>query len=316
MDNQTIREYYSVVIHRVDRVGLLEILDKTIANEVIILSELEWELPGLTTDVLTAYKNRNVNIKVVLGSFDTSTEYETIYWPTFWINWAHENLRYVTVNKFDGTNIKYPFISLNNRSHYHRCVFIDEMAKQDLIDKGVVTWVKHLNENFDFPYKHFDNRQLLLNDEFNNKLNSFLIPEEYNQSLFHVITEATHKATFITEKTVIPTLLKKPYIVIGSHGYNSRLIDLGFKLYDEIFDYSFDNELDLFKRTELFVNNVNRTLNINLTDMYNLLVPKIEYNYNRALEIINDKSLIPEIIKECKGIDDMILGRYKRFIND
>lgn len=319
MDNQTIKEYYSVVIHNVNSTGLLDILDNTKANEVVILSELEWELPGLTNEVLTAYKNKNVNIKVVLGSFDTNTEYETIYWPTHWINWARQNLTHVNVPEFNINNVKHPFISLNNRCHYHRCVFIDEMAKQNLLDKGIVTWVKHLNENSNFSYKHFDNRQLLLNDNFNNKLDSFLIPEEYNQSLFHVVTEATHKAAFITEKTVIPTLLKKPYIVIGSQGYNNRLVELGFKLYDEVFDYSFDNEPDIFKRTELYVNNVRNMLNLDLVQTYNLLLPKIIYNYNHALNIIKDKSLIPSVIKDCvdnNGIDNMILGRYQRFLYD
>ena len=319
MDNKIVTEYYSVVLHRVDSTGLLDILDKTNANEIIILSELEWELPGLTQDVLLAYKNKNVKIKVVLGSSNTVTEYETIYWATYWINWTHENLRYVVAPEFDINNVKYPFISLNNRSHYHRCVFIDEMAKQDLLNKGIVTWVKHLNENPNFPYKHFDNRQLLLNDNFDKKLDSFLIPEEYNLSLFHVVTEATHKATFITEKTMIPTLLKKPYLVIGPAGYNRKLAELGFQLYDEIFDYSFDIESDIFKRTELFVNNINKILTIDLAEAYKLILPKIIYNYNHAFQIIKDKSFIPDIIKKCaidKGIDKMILMRYERFLND
>jgi hypothetical protein len=219
----------------------------------------------------------------------------------------------------DKDNFKHKFISLNNRSHFHRCVFIDEMAKQDLLDKGVVTWVKHLNENSDFPYKHFDNRQLLLSDNFDKRLDSFLIPEEYNLSLFHVVTEATHKATFITEKTMIPTLLKKPYIVIGSQGYNSKLVELGFKLYDEIFDYSFDLEPDIFKRTELFVKNINKILTIDLVEAYKLIIPKIIYNYNHAFEIMKNKSFIPDVIKKCaadKGIDNMILIRYERFLND
>jgi hypothetical protein len=319
MDNKAMTEYYSVVIHKLDAAGLLTILDNTKANEVVIFSEIEWEFPGLTRHVLTEYKNKNVNIKVVLGSFNTVTEYETIYWPTHWINWARTNLKYVTVTEFDIEKVKYPFISLNNRSHYHRCVFIDEMAKQNLLDKGIVTWVKHLNENPNYPYKYFDNRQILLNDGFDKKLDSFLIPEEYNQSLFHIVTEATDKAAFITEKTIIPTLLKKPYIAIGSHEYNRRLVELGFKLYDEIFDYTFDSEPDIFKRTELFVNSINSILNIDLGQAYNLLLPKIIYNYNHALTIIKDKSLIPNIVKECvanNGIDNMILGRYQRFLHD
>lgn len=319
MDNKNITEYYSVVTDRVDKIGLLNILNNTTANNIVILSELEWELPNLTDDILNAYKNKNVNIKVVLGSFDTKTNYETIYWPTFWINWARENLRNVPVVNFDIKNVKYPFITLNNRSHYHRCVFIDEMSKQSLLDKGIVTWVKHLNENSNFPYKHFDNRKILLNDEFETKLDSFLIPNEYQLSLFHVVTEATHKVSFITEKTVIPTLLKKPYIVLGSMGFNKRLTDLGFKLYDELFDYSFDSEPDIFKRTELFVQNVKKIVNLNLLEAYNFIQPKIFHNYNRAIEISNDKTLVPTIIKDClvkRSVNKMILTRYERFLND
>jgi hypothetical protein len=310
------REYYSVVNHDVSTPGLLSILDKTTADEIVILSELEWELPGLTEEVLLQYTNKNKKIKTVLGSFDTINEFDNIYWPTFWINWTYENLRYVNVPDIDLT---YPFISLNNRSHYHRCVFIDEMAKQNLLDKGIVTWVKHLNENSNFPYKYFDNNQIILSDDFKNKLDSFLIPPEYNQSLFHIVTEATHKANFITEKTMIPTYLKKPYIVLGSQGYNKKLTDLGFKLYDEIFDYSYDDEPDIFKRTEMYVSNVHKTLNLDLLEVYNLLLPKLTHNYDRAIEIKKDKSFIPNIIKQCveeNDISDSIYGRYYRFLND
>ena len=37
MDNKVVTEYYSVVIHRVDSIGLLDILNRTTANEIIIL---------------------------------------------------------------------------------------------------------------------------------------------------------------------------------------------------------------------------------------------------------------------------------------
>lgn len=312
-------EYYSIVNHPTNKQGLLSILQNTKADEVVILSELEWEVPNITSEIVNEFKNKNVKLTVVLGSYDTlNCEANIIYWPTFWINWTRENLKWVKVSDFDINLVKYPFISLNNRSHYHRCVFIDEMAKNNLIDKGIVTWVKHLNENSNFPYNHFDNRQLLLNDDFKQKLDSFLIPIEYNQSLFHVITEATHKSLFITEKTIIPTLLKKPYIVLGKEGFNRKLLDLGFKLYDEIFDYSFDSEPDIFKRTEMFVKNVEKLPKLDLQETYRILVPKIMYNYNRANEIANDHSFIPDIIKQCVKENDMtdsVYGRYHGFLN-
>jgi hypothetical protein len=313
-------EYYSVVTNNVTSTGLLDILEKTTANQVVIMSELEWELPGLTIDVIQAYKNRNVDLSVLLCGFDTPNSYQgNIFWPTYWVNWSHECLRCVKVDEFDIDKVTKPFITLNNRSHYHRCVFIDEMAKKNLIDKGVVSWVKHLNENSDYPYKHFDNRQILLNDDFNNKLDSFLIPDQYNTSLFNVVVEATSQSVFITEKTIIPTFLKKPYIVLGAQGFNSKLVELGFKLYDEVFDYSFDNESDIFKRTELFVNNVHKTLEIDLKKTYEIILPKIIYNYNRAHEIVKDKTLIPDIVKECAAqadIDHSVFSRYIKFLND
>jgi hypothetical protein len=162
---------------------------------------------------------------------------------------------------------------------------------------------------------------MLLSDDFVTKLDSFLIPTEYNQSLFHVVTEATHKSNFITEKTMIPTLLKKPYIVLGKEGFNSKLVELGFQLYDEVFDYSFDSESDIFKRTEMFVNNVNKISKMDYLDlksMYHTLLPKIIHNYNRAIEISKDHSYIPDTIKECVKVCDTghsVYGRYLRFLN-
>lgn len=312
------REYYSIVTDNLSPDSLTSILEDTKATEIVILSELEWEFPSLTVDIVNQYKDKK--IKVVLGSFDTINEYaETIYWPTFWINWTYENLRYVKVPDID---LKYPFISLNNRSHLHRCIFIDEMAKHNLIDKGIVTWVKHLNENSDYPYKHFDNKQLLLEDDFKTKLDSFLIPKEYNQSLFHVVTEATHHAAFITEKTAIPLYLKKPFFVLASPGFYKHWTNLGFKLYDEIIDYSFDNIDNLYDRTERFVSNVPKLINLNLQEAYELLRPKLEFNYNRAIEITRNVNYIPKIIQERyydnkeKNIKPMLVDyRYETFMN-
>lgn len=315
------REYYSVVYQDVTSAGLLRILDNTQASEVVILSELEWELPGATPEVTQAYKDKNVKLTVVLGSFDTEiNNCEVIHWPTFWINWTYENLKWINEPEFDINQVKYPFISLNNRSHFHRCMFIEEMAKHNLIDKGVVTWVKHLNENPNFYYRYFDNRQILLDDNFVTELNSFLIPKEYNKSLFHVITEATSKSKFITEKTMIPTFFKKPYIVLGGIGFNRQLQDLGFKLYDEVFDYEFDDEYDLYNRNVMFVKNVKRIMEMNLYEVYKQLLPKIIHNYNHALSIVNNpKFFIPDIIKDClrdtNDIGHNVFGRYHRFLD-
>lgn len=321
--------YYSIVEHRIDSDGFDEILSdakEKNANEVVILAELEWEIQNLN-NVAQLFKNNNIKLTVVLGSkysnYYDKFDCNIIHWQTYWINWTYEQLKHtkefrnLTLNP---DNFKYPFISLNNRSHMHRCVFMDEMEKEKLIDKGIVTWVKHLNENSSYPYNYFDNRQILLDDGFDVKLDSFLIPKEYNQSLFHVITEATAKVNFITEKTIIPMLMKKPFFVLSNHGYHKNLKELGFELYDEIIDYSFDDWKGMHDRTKYFVQNIHKLLDLNLKETYIKLLPKIEHNYNRALEICKDKSLIPDIIKDRVSnltVPKLLVDiRYIGFLND
>jgi hypothetical protein len=201
-------------------------------------------------------------------------------------------------------------------------VFIDELAKQNLIDKGIVTWTNFLNENPSYHFKHFHGNQILLNDDFITKLDSFLIPEEWNQSLFHVITEATHLAAFPSEKTAIPLLMKKPFLVFGCVGFHKLLVELGFKLYDEVVDYSFDDEPDLQLRAEKYVQSVSKLTALNLQDTYALLKPKIDFNYNRVLEIIKLKEFIPMIVKErleeikLTGPVMLVDSRFEMFMNE
>jgi len=330
--------WHSIVESEFNSDGLLAILDDAVsknASEVVLLAETEWQTPGVYDAIVNRYNEKNIKLTIVYCSVhspyyekfasDSKLPSENIhYWPTYWLSWSLENLTSTYTyqnNTVDPSKFKYPFISLNNRSHLHRCVFIDEMAKQDLIDRGVVTWVKHLSENPDYPYKHFDNRQLTLNDDFENKLDSFMLPNEFNESLFHMVTEATHLTGFISEKTAIPLFMKKPFIVLSAPHYQKHLDDLGFLRYDEIIDYSYDDIEDLELRTEKFVANIHRFKDMNLAEVYELLREKIEYNHNRAIELTKDLSYIPEPIREryqhvqTNGVEFLTDRRYIKFVN-
>ena len=331
--------WHSIVENDFNSDGLLNILNEAIsknANEVVLLAETEWQTPGVYDAIVNLYKQNNIKLTIIYCSVN-SPYYEKFcrdsgldmndlhFWPTYWLSWSLENLTNTKVygnNNIDSSKIIHPYISLNNRSHLHRCVFIDELAKQNLIESGVVTWVKHLNENAGYPYKHFDNRQLTLDDDFKTKLDSFMLPKEFYESLFHVVTEATHVTGFISEKTAIPLFMKKPFFVLSAPHYQKHLDDLGFKRYDEIIDYSYDDIEDLELRTEKFVENIHRFKNMNLTEVYELLRPKLEYNHNRALELTRDPKQIPDLIKEryeyvvqhgCEFLTDR---RYIKFVND
>lgn len=295
-------------------------------------TEWVWNIEKIHVDEL--YKAGVKNIYIIFSSYNSEfyKEYyepkgipttNLIFWPTFWFNWA-ERLCLGNKNQYQNQTYNefiYPFISLNNKPHDHRCAMIDKMAKYDLLDKGIVTWNKTPYSNDNYKFKYYDNSFIGLDDDFVNILDSFLLCKEYHQAFLHVVGEATTVVPFITEKTVLPILYKKPFITIGSKNFSDYLRKLGFKLFDEIIDYSYDSIDDIEDRADNMIKNILPLVNENYYSLYTKLLPKLEHNYNRALEIINDINFIPEIIQERykwvkkqnivpNGVD----GRYQIFI--
>ena len=301
-------------------------------KDVLLLGETEWECHFGGKRVVDVIKSRGINIKVVHGSENNSyyeefyndlglsVEDNAVFWPTLWLNWTEIQL-VQTIDHYLYTppKPKHHFICLNNRGHIQRCATVEELAKQGLIDRGVVTWIDHLRENLDYPFEYFDRtKERILSDDFINKLDSFILPEEFHDSFFHLLTEATIHVNFLTEKTAIPLLLKKPFAAVAAPGYHKFLQSLGFELYDELLDYSFDSEPDLHKRVEMLVTQMHEISNLDLNYAYSLIKKKAERNYLRALEIINDNNFIPNEIKQLvdeHGNDPKLRHHYKHFLD-
>ena len=277
-------------------------------TKVVIFNELEWEIRQLTPEFIHFLRQRNIEIEIIFGSFNDKyyteyrnslglTENELVFWPTYWINWTEMCLKGSIdyKNYVVDTNFKYPFICLNNKNHIHRAALIDHLAKYNLLDKGIVTWHKFANCHHGYDFKYYDDKIRIIDDDFTTKLDSFLIPKQWHESFLHVVGEATSNIHFISEKTVIPMLLKKPFVCISKQGFNKRLLDLGFMLYDELLDYSYDDYDDLSVRADILCNNID-SLGTNYAEMYKYIQPKIEHNYNRCLEIIKDKQFIPSSV--------------------
>ena len=277
-------------------------------TKIVIFTELEWELKQPTPQFIKFLKDRNVQIEIIFGSFHSKyyddycdrlgLDYDSLrFWPTHWIPWSEICLRsvidYTTYQP--NTDFKYPFICLNNKNHIHRCALIDHLAKYDLIDKGIVTWHKFANSTYQYNFKYYDDSIRLIDDDFVTKLDSFLLPHQWHESFLHVIGEATVNADFITEKTIIPMLLKKPFVCVSTKNWNQRLLDLGFESYDEIIDYSYDSHNDLTVRADKLCESISK-LPTNYSELYKILEPKLQHNYNRCLEIIKDKTFIPSTV--------------------
>jgi hypothetical protein len=109
------------------------------------------------------------------------------------------------------------------------------------------------------------------------------VPLEYIQSCIDLITEAycISAGTVLTEKAFKPMLYKKPFIILGPRYIHQSLKNIGFKLYDELFDYSFDDK-PYKERLDSIVTQIKEILKIptlELIDKCKDLSEKIEYNY-------------------------------------
>lgn len=302
---------------------IIDALNSQLTNFNIIINNPEEYEIGSNFEILfdqkirEQLKSQNVKIYFIFGSQSLdfykqdnflyhAPEYNMIVnlWPTFWFNLTKMSIdtKYLNDKAFVyKEDIVYPFTSLNHIGKYHRCLLMDLLAKNNLLDKGAVTWHNFYIDtgyfwNYTTPQKakrHLSDGKKYTKDTY---VQQFYPPKEFFQSFMSIVSETTDKTIFITEKTSTVLLFKQPFLVQGAMGFHNYLKDLGFKLYTEIFDYSFDLEPDLHKRTEMIIENVRSIMNSNLNQLYKSIKLKLDYNQQRYFEIINNKVGYPQIV--------------------
>ncbi len=96
-------------------------------------------------------------------------------------------------------------------------------------------------------------------------------------------TPANHQ--FITEKTWKPYLFGKVSFFFNCQSYYAILKNLGFELYDEIFDYSFDTMVNVGERRTAYYNEIIRISEIPIEELRKKILSiedKILRNRNHA----------------------------------
>lgn len=111
------------------------------------------------------------------------------------------------------------------------------------------------------------------------------VPIEYFQSCVDIVGESYvgESSIQITEKTVKPLLYKKPFLTISGKGHHKFLKKHGFELYDELFDYDFDDIEEAPKRISAIEKNIKTILDMKTKDLIHeidKLDDKLEYNKN------------------------------------
>jgi hypothetical protein len=138
-----------------------------------------------------------------------------------------------------------------------------------------------------------------------NAFHDFLPVQEWLESEIDLVCE-THQIRqwHFSEKTCKPLGFCKPFLVIGCVGWHKIFEKLGFKLYDELFDYSFD-EIESFKdRHQAIMTQIKSILEMDENTLKKKLLDikdKIHYNKRHLLECRDDV----DIFKIAKQIDDI-----------
>ena len=130
-------------------------------------------------------------------------------------------------------------------------------------------------------------------------LNSYL----HQQTLFQVVNETFAEnwngtSLFWSEKTFRSIYHLQPFVIFGQHQCNQKLQDYGYKLYTELFDYSFDDERDTYKRWTKLKAQITRQV-----DHLQQLDPKKAINWKfrfADISVHNLKTMIQE--KHTKNV--------------
>ena len=167
------------------------------------------------------------------------------------------------------------FSSLSRRNRFDRTMGLYCMSSYLSIDRCLISHAQLSTEELEgYLNCLIENKCKYLIDDFvkwtttlplsvdnisDNKILYSFTPLVHYQSLFHIASESVQndlykKSMYFTEKTCKPILNFQPFIVLGQEGCHKILEDRGFKLFYDLFDYSFDQETNLKNRYDMLFN--------------------------------------------------------------
>ena len=279
--------------------------DVEISNEyssVLFDGSVEYELTRtLRKNTLQGMYDNLSSVEWITGGFDLGdiavytlpSNFSVYYWPTFFFT---HTLAILETHKWwpdiEETIKKTPavtntFITYNRKPHDYRCLLVDNLAKSNLIEDNLVSW-QVLNPIYNFRY--FNQKILSIDQEqqtVEESVDSHIIAPQHKNAFMQVISESNILAPiFITEKTVKALAMGDIFLTLGPSGFHSKLEELGFELYTEIFNYDFDNK-SLQERVNGIIKNI---INLpretkELESIKERLVEKRIYNYHRSLQL-------------------------------
>lgn len=203
------------------------------------------------------------------------------------------------------------FTNYNNNNKYQRGMLIDEFARNDLLNYGIITLRKpnmRLPNGNDYKFKYYDGSIMV--DEPDFELNTEpsysagRLPQNYLRGLVDIVSESTYESGqyFITEKTAKPLATLKPFLIFGPPLIHKHLHDkYQVDYYTEFFDYSFDNEENIEKRIDGIVKNLQKLKHLSKSELQSIYESTLPKLINNRKQYLNVGIKIPNTLKFLKG---------------
>ena len=123
-----------------------------------------------------------------------------------------------------------------------------------------------------------------------------IIPTGLLESYINIPLETYPADCFYTEKTFKPILAGIPFISMCIPNFTESFTNMGFEPYYNIFDYSYENEPNIYKRISLIVDQL-QLLHVedNLKKLVSDNIETIKHNQNQIEKISNDVSFLERI---------------------
>jgi len=138
----------------------------------------------------------------------------------------------------------------------------------------------------------------------------------YKAAVIDVITETAlidHDIKFLTEKTFKAIMYKMPFIISGDKGNNKELLRHGFKLYDMLFDYTFDDYDSYVDRNNAITKQLKKYCDMPLKDFVNRVqqddVQKvIEHNFTMLKNNNVWQNFANDLVRQLLGHNNVWLN--------
>jgi len=206
---------------------------------------------------------------------------------------------------------------LINRPHEHRVQLLRDIHSLDNTFNGMLSWapqsavwqqflnMRESNEimNWFRPILHRLNPDPLQPGmpEYGG-INQHEYPRYYLNYCVDIVSESNWAANFYTEKTIKNLVIGKPFIICGAPNANRYLKQMGFELFEEVFDYSVEptcagTEREAYGFYKQLLQPLFDIELADLTHIYNTVWrDKCVHNQRLYKEIVMNDAHIPEVL--------------------